>query len=132
MRSLIALTLLLIVLILPQACGKTEHVQGHALYDQHCANCHMEEGEGLRKLIPPLAGADYLRENPAAVVRGMRYGMKGPMVVNGVTYNQPMPANGELSEFQIVNIANYINQAWGNDYGEVTVAQAREWLQNEY
>ena len=109
-------------------CGKTEHRQGHALYDQHCANCHMEEGVGLRQLIPPLAGSDYLRENPAEVVRGIVYGMEGPMTVNGVTYNQPMPGNEELTEFQVVNIVNYINSAWGNDYPEITVTQTREWL----
>jgi len=109
-------------------CGKTEHLQGHALYDQHCANCHMEEGEGLRQLIPPLAGSDYLRDNPREVIRGIRYGMEGTLVVNGVAYNQPMPGNDELSEFQIVNIVNYLNQAWGNDYGLVTVTDTRKWL----
>lgn len=128
MRFLIALTLVVSLLLLPQACGKTEHQQGHNLFDQHCANCHMEEGEGLRQLIPPLAGSDYLKQNQGAVVRGIRKGMTGEMVVNGKTYNQPMPGNKELSEFQIVNIVNYINQAWGNDYGQVTVAQARGWL----
>lgn len=128
MRFLIALSIIVAILLLPQACGKTEHLQGHNLYDQHCANCHMEEGEGLRQLIPPLAGADFLRDNPGAVVRGIRKGMAGEMVVNGKTYNQPMPGNIELSEFQVVNIVNYINQAWGNDFGEITVPQTREWL----
>ena len=109
-------------------CGKTSHSQGHVLYDTHCANCHMEEGTGLRQLIPPLAGSDYLRDQPARVVNGIVHGMEGPLIVNGVTYNQPMPGNTELSEFQIVNIVNYINQAWGNDYGTITVAEARKWM----
>lgn len=98
------------------------------MYDKHCANCHMEEGEGLRNLIPPLAGSDYLRDNPGAVVHSMRYGMEGPIIVNGTTYSEPMPGNPELSEFQIVNIMNYINQAWGNDYPPITVKDARAWL----
>ncbi|MBC6996782.1 cytochrome c [Neolewinella lacunae] len=118
----------LIVLLLVFGCGKTDNVQGHNLYDQHCANCHGEYGEGLRRLIPPLAGADYLRDNPREVVRGIRYGMQGPLVANGITYDEPMPGNEDLTEFQIVNIVNYLHQAWGNDYGGITVEQARAWL----
>lgn len=121
--------LILLPVFLLIACGKTDNAQGHILYDKHCANCHMEEGEGLRRLIPPLAGSDYLRDNPREVIRGMRYGMKGPMMVNGVLYNEVMPGNSELSEFQIVNIANYLNQAWGNDGPLVTVRDARGWLE---
>lgn len=119
---------LLLPLLLALACGQTEHLQGEALYRTHCANCHMEDGSGLRQLIPPLAGSDYLRQNQGASVHGMRYGMQGPMIVNGKEYNYPMPGNQELTDFQIVNITNYINQAWGNDYGTVTVEQARGWL----
>ena len=113
------------------ACGKTEHLQGRNLYLEHCANCHFEDGGGLRRLMPPLSGSDYLRDQPEAVVYGIRFGMEGPMEVNGVVYDEVMPPNRELSEFQIVNIVNYINQAWGNDYGLVTVEQTREWLARE-
>lgn len=124
-RTLLIISILTVLLL---TCGRTERRQGQALYVQHCANCHMEDGSGLRQLIPPLAGADYLRDNPREVVRGMRYGMAGPMIVKGVTYDHPMPGNLELTEFQIVNIANYINHSWGNNYGEITVQQARDWL----
>lgn len=128
MRYLFVLFLLFTALFTLQHCGKTTHQQGRNLYQTHCANCHMEDGGGLRQLIPPLAGADYLKQNPAAVVHGIVYGMKGPLVVNGISYNHPMPGNKELTEFQIVNIVNYINQAWGNDYGLITVEDARKWM----
>lgn len=128
-RNTACFTVLAILLVLlALSCGKTEHLQGKSLYVTHCNNCHLEEGQGLRMLIPPLAGADYLRDNPAEVVRGIRHGMQGPMEVNGKVYNYPMPGNIELTEFQIVNIVNYINQAWGNDYPAITVTQTREWL----
>ena len=120
--------LFLLILVLALSCGQTEHLQGKNLYLTHCANCHLEEGQGLRMLIPPLAGADYLRDKQAEVVRGIRHGMNGPMEVNGKIYNYPMPGNVDLSEFQIVNIVNYINQAWGNNYPEITVVETREWL----
>ncbi|MGB3799206.1 MAG: cytochrome c, partial [Lewinella sp.] len=128
-RTLLVFAALWTLLLVLAACGKTEHLQGRNLYLDHCANCHFDEGQGLRQLMPPLAGADYLRDNPAQVVAGIRYGMNGPMEVNGVTYNAEMPGNRELSEFQIVNIMNYINQAWGNDYGLVTVEEVRNWLE---
>lgn len=126
--TIVSLALLFLITALGYGCGKTERSQGQNLYLEHCANCHMEDGTGLRRLIPPLAGADYLGDHPDRTVRGIRYGMNGPMEVNGMIYNYPMPGNQELSEFQIVNIVNYINQAWGNDYPEVTVGQARDWL----
>lgn len=127
-RTLPTAGLLAILLLALARCGQTEHLQGRALYTTHCANCHMEDGTGLGALIPPLAGADYLRDHPDRAVYGIRHGMRGPLVVNGKTYDQEMPANVELTEFQIVNIVNYVNQAWGNDYGLITVAEAREWL----
>ncbi|WP_116105510.1 c-type cytochrome [Lewinella sp. IMCC34191] len=128
-RTLMVFAVLWFTLLALAACGKTEHLQGKNLYLEHCANCHFDEGQGLRQLMPPLAGADYLRDYPEQVVRGIRQGMNGPMEVNGVVYNAEMPANQELTEFQIVNIMNYINQAWGNDYGLVTVAEVRNWLE---
>jgi len=129
MRELIYLSIFSLLIFLPQACGKTEHLQGRNLYLQHCASCHFDSGQGLRQLMPPLAGSDFLKNNPAAVVLGIRKGMAGPMVVNGKTYDHEMPGNKDLSEFQIVNIVNYINQAWGNDYGRITVEDARRWLE---
>ena len=130
MRPIILFFGLLLAVLALQRCGKTTHQQGHNLYDTHCGSCHMEDGKGLRRLIPPLAGSDWLRDNPALAVKGIVYGMQHPIIVNGVTYSQPMPGNKELSEFQIVNIVNYINQAWGNDYGLITVNEAREWMQS--
>lgn len=129
MRNLIYVFVFCTILLAPQACGKTEHLQGRNLYLQHCAGCHFENGQGLRQLMPPLAGSDYLENHPDLVVRGIRRGMSGEMVVNGKTYNHEMPGNKELSEFQIVNIVNYINQAWGNDYGSITVNDYRTWME---
>lgn len=89
----------------------------------------MEDGTGLAQLIPPLAGADYLAADPLASVCITRYGIADTIRVNGVTYNQPMAGIEGLTEFQITNIVNYVNQAWGNDYGDVTLAEVRQRLE---
>lgn len=106
-------------------CGKTDYRQGKALYTQHCANCHNDEGKGLGILIPPLADSDWLKENQGELTCMIRNGMEGPIVVNDTTYNQVMPGNIELSDFQITNIINYINHAWGNDYGVAKLLEVR-------
>ncbi len=111
-------------------CDRQPYRQGAILYNNFCANCHMEDGSGLEGLIPPLAGADYLRERQELIPCIIRYGQKGEIVVNGRTYGQQeMPAVPQLTDFEITNVINYLNHAWGNDYGVVkyeTVRQALE------
>ncbi len=99
------------------------------LYQAKCANCHMEQGEGLKQLIPPLAGADYLVRT-ADLVCIIRNGASGEMVVNGQTYNQPMPANPELTETDIANLINYIRNQWGNEYPYISTEEVQKHLQN--
>lgn len=111
------------------ACQSQPYKQGEILYNNFCANCHMEDGSGLKGNIPPLAQADYVRDNPLATACIVRRGMTGEIVVNGVTYNQPMAAIRELSEFEITNVINYINHAWGNDYGVVKLEDVRAELE---
>lgn len=111
------------------SCANPPFAQGQNLYLTHCANCHMEDGSGLRGNIPPLAGADYLRDHQEELACIIRYGQQDTIVVNGRTYHEPMPGVPGLTEFQIANIINYINQAWGNDYGFVKVEDLRTQLE---
>lgn len=102
--------------------------QGHSIYDSVCANCHMEDGTGLKGLIPPLAGSDYLKNNQLDVACIIRYGQHDTIVVNGKTYNQPMAGIEYLTDTEIANIINYINHAWGNDYGMIPFKELRQQL----
>ena len=108
-------TFLLVLLVLCCfSCEQQPYQMGERLYQKHCANCHMDGGEGLAGLIPPLAGSDYLiqnRENLACIIR---YGLSDTIVVNGKNYSEIMAGNQNLSEIHIANIANYILKAWGN------------------
>ena len=91
----------------------------------------MEDGTGLKNLIPPLKGADFVKADPLRIACIVRKGMEGPVTVNGITYNQPMPGLREdkISAFEITNIINYINQAWGNDYGYVGYEEVKRKLE---
>lgn len=113
------------VLIIQFSCKEDTFYQGHSIYDSVCANCHMEDGTGLKGLIPPLANSDYLKNNQLDVACIIRYGQEGEIVVNGKTYNQPMAGIHYLTDTEIANIINYINHAWGNDYGMVDFKNLR-------
>ncbi len=71
---------------------KQYYREGQKLYTMYCANCHQEDGSGLGKLIPPLAGSDYMEENFSESICGIKNGFKGEMRVNGIIYNQAMPS----------------------------------------
>ncbi|MEZ5044373.1 MAG: cytochrome c [Saprospiraceae bacterium] len=110
------------------SCNENPYEQGQILYQNFCANCHMDDGSGLEGLIPPLAGADYYQENVLQTACLIRYGMEGKIVVNGQAFEQPMPGTDKLTEFEITNILNYINTAWYQDLPYVKLADVRNTL----
>jgi mono/diheme cytochrome c family protein len=90
---------------------------GEQLYIKKCSNCHQTNGQGLRKVYPPVAGSDFLKNNLERVVCGMKYGMDGEIVVNGVGFQQAMPGDITLTPLELAEIATYIYNAWGEDRG---------------
>ncbi len=118
-----------LILILNSSCGQS-YPQGKALYDAYCGTCHMEEGQGLRGLFPPVAQSDYLVANRAKLPCIIRYGLQDSIYVNGRLYDQPMAAIPSLSEIQIHNILNYIHQAWNSDQPYFTPKEVQEALKN--
>jgi len=121
-------TILFALLLSFSACEQYPYQQGKILYTNFCENCHGTDGQGLKSLIPPLAGSDFLSKNQEAVPCIIRAGQKGEITVNGKTYSTEMPAIEKLTEFEITNIINYIHTSWGNELPVVEHLQVREWL----
>lgn len=87
--------------------------RGSEIYTDFCMTCHLPNGEGLENVYPPLAKSDYLMKNREASIRGIKYGLKGEIIVNGKTYNSVMVAMG-LSDDEVTDVMNYITNSWGN------------------
>ncbi|WP_412561275.1 c-type cytochrome [Winogradskyella sp. MIT101101] len=96
--------------------------RGKSVYNDMCITCHMANGKGVPKAFPPLANADFLRDNQQESIKGIKNGMSGEMVVNGITYNSAMAPLG-LSNEEVADVMNYINNSWGNDYGKFITAE---------
>lgn len=86
---------------------------GRELYIEHCAGCHGINGRGVPKAIPPLAKSDYLFNNRDSSIYIIKYGWKGPIIVNGIRYKGVMPASS-LNNEEIADVLNYIGKVWGN------------------
>jgi mono/diheme cytochrome c family protein len=110
------------------SCENQTYQIGKRLYKSHCADCHMDQGEGLKGLIPPLAGSDYLGKHLDQLPCLIRNGLEDTIVVNGHTYMEKMPDNKALSEIQITNILNYVNSSWGNKEPTYQLKSVRELL----
>lgn len=100
--------------------------RGNIIYSDFCVSCHLPNGNGVNKIYPPLANSDYLEANRYASIKGLKFGLKGKIKVNGVEYNKYMPPMG-LSAEEIADVMNYTNHSWGNTFGKiVTVAEVSE------
>ena len=95
---------------------------GEEIYKDFCIQCHLDNGEGVSGVFPPLAKSDYLMNNIEMSIRGLKYGLSGPIVVNGEQYNGIMQNQG-LDDVEIADVMNYILNNWGNEFNQVITAE---------
>ncbi len=111
------------------ACQETPYMEGKRIYEAYCGNCHMEDGQGLKSLCPPLARSDYLANNQALIPCIITNGLSGSIQVNGKEYDQPMAGITTLTNVQITNVINYINNSWGNNAGHTKLQEVEKALE---
>ncbi len=82
---------------------------GKPLYAKHCESCHSADGSGIKSLVPPLVNSDLAIGSFDSIPCWIKNGMNRPIVVNGVTFDQPMYPI-ELTDIQTANVMNYISE----------------------
>lgn len=98
--------------------------RGKEVYTLHCQNCHMENGQGMEGVNPPLAKTIYLRDTKKNIGIILN-GQSGEVVVNGKKYNAIMNPLNYLDDKEIADVLNYVRNSWGNKYPIVTPAQVK-------
>ena len=102
--------------------------RGKDVYIGQCLSCHLEQGEGIEDVYPPLAKSDYLMADKIRSITEVLHGLSGEIKVNGKTYNGDM-TSFDLSDQEVSDVLNYIRNSWGNKGPAVTpeeVKAARE------
>ena len=89
--------------------------RGRGYYVDQCEGCHMENGEGIPGVFPPLKGNSVVQaSDPGTMVHIILTGAK-----TAATRDKPtglaMPAfDWKLDNQQIADLATYLRNAWGN------------------
>jgi mono/diheme cytochrome c family protein len=93
-------------------------VEGMALYQTHCENCHQADGAGLRDLYPSIQKTKLSPEVLACLLK------------NGKKGNGFMPANAKLQALDIAELITYMHEKWGGKKQIYPVDSVKLALQN--
>jgi cytochrome c553 len=102
--------------------------RGIALYGEHCAQCHGDNGEGALPAYPPLVGNPGM--NAAVAANGIKAILNGgyaPVTkTNPRPYGMP-PFFSKMNDQEIAAVLTYIRVSWGNRGGPVSAADVERY-----
>ncbi len=99
---------------------------GEAAFRKNCLTCHQADGSGVPDMYPSLNKAELVTGPPEGIIKAIIFGIKGPSVINGQTYAQPMPPLSHLTDSTIAGLVNYVKKRWGDSESAVTAEDVRK------
>jgi mono/diheme cytochrome c family protein len=99
--------------------------RGKDIYIANCLTCHLDQGEGIEDVYPPLAKSNYLMADKKRSIQQVLYGATGEMKVNGKTYSGEM-SGFDLTDQQTSDVVNYIRNSFGNKGAAVSIEEIKE------
>ena len=106
------------------------YINGKRLYIEHCSNCHQKDGSGLASLYPPIHNSGYFKSGPDSTICIIRNGIEGKIIVNGISYNQPMPGHKDLTVLEIAELVTYLYSTWGEEDKIFSTVEVYQILEN--
>lgn len=73
----------------------------------------MTSGKGVPGAFPPLNPSNWLTDKRTESIHAVKYGLKGPIEVNGQSYDNIMLPLG-LENDEVVDVMNYTTQTWNS------------------
>ncbi|MDG6094679.1 cytochrome c [Acetobacter sp. AN02] len=111
--------------------GKTSGNAGADLYVKQCAICHRNDGGGVARMFPPLAGNPVvMTDDPTSMIHIVAAGGVLPPT-NWAPSAVAMPGyRDHLSDREIADVVDFIRTSWGNkglaNVSEADVKRLRE------
>ena len=91
------------------------------VYVQFCLACHMEKGEGVPGLYPPIVQTEFVLGEKKKLIDAVLNGMEGLVEVKGQQYNNVMAKMDYLSDEQIADVLTYVRSNFGNNAEAVSI-----------
>ncbi|MES2795253.1 MAG: cytochrome c [Bacteroidota bacterium] len=98
---------------------------GKESYDTYCIACHQADGKGQKGVNPPLAGSNWVKGEVNVLIKTVLQGLNTPIEVEGVKYNNAMPAFDYLEDAEMASLLTYVRKNFGQMPDSVTVAQVK-------
>ena len=98
---------------------------GKMIYMQFCLACHMENGEGVPGLYPPLTQTDYILGDKKKLIDIVLQGKEGLVAVKGIQYNNVMAKLDYLQDQQIADVLTYVRTNFGNNAESVSAEEVK-------
>lgn len=103
---------------------------GESIYEMACLPCHQPEGKGLPGVYPPLVGSEWVRSDPARLIKILLHGLTGPVTVAGQAFGGPnavpMPSLSGLTDEQIADVLTFVRNEFGVNSSAVSPAEVKK------
>jgi mono/diheme cytochrome c family protein len=101
--------------------------RGKKVYEKTCLACHQANGSGVPGMNPPLKKTKYILGDKKALIGILQNGLDEEIEINGKYFNNPMPAQAQLTDQEMADVLTYARNSFGNSADPVTVAEVKMW-----
>lgn len=96
---------------------------GARVYAQHCASCHMDDGSGLRGVVPALDQSAYIQKAGPELIYLIRKGISDTLSLRENGYRWPMPGNTKISPQEMTSLVNFLGKKGSSSHTDLTFQQ---------
>jgi glucose/arabinose dehydrogenase/mono/diheme cytochrome c family protein len=113
--------------IAPMAAAPTDSSPGAKQYFQHCASCHMPNGEGVAGMQPALVGSAVVKGDSDTLIKVVLNGPAQALPDRPRKFSAAMPGfAGILDDPDVAALVTYIRRQYGEGASAVTIDQVRK------
>ena len=97
---------------------------GKVIYSNQCLSCHQANGLGIPGINPPLNGKGVTGDK-IKLINIVIQGQGTHEELNGIIYQNPMPANSVIKDQEIADVLTYIRNSFGNKASTIKVTDVK-------